>query len=189
MRCNSCGTMNVEGRALCSECGEPLTRYAEEVTGRVRAETRAKARLAAIRPPAVPIAMALAALWCIAVLWSMVYGPGASAAQAMALQPLGDTEILEPNTKALGGLSAVIHTVSLIPVAITLAVTIWGVWTQRTWAWYVAAGAIILNVGLAVQALASAPVLSILRGAAGIAMAVAWYREDVRQWFCVGRGG
>jgi hypothetical protein len=182
MRCESCGAMNPDGRAICSECGAPLTRYADDVTGRVRAETRARVRQARMRPPAVPIAAALAGVWA-------VLGPAAYAVGAFRARPVTNAEGTNYIWSALGAVPVFFGIVTALPFAVGLAIIAWGVWTQRAWAWHAVCGAILVDIALAMHMYPESPVVAVFRGLVGLALAAAWYQPSVRQWYGVGRHG
>lgn len=185
MRCQSCNTENAEGHAICTECGAPLTGYAEGISGRVRGATRARVARETRRPPIVPVVAALGAVWAIAFLWSFVHGEWAGAASALATTDLADEEIRDANRQGITGLTAVARMLGAAPVPLALAGVVWGAWNQHAWAWYAVLTADALNLWQAANGFAASPFLSILRACAGIAVAVAWTRHDVRRWFGV----
>lgn len=130
------------------------------------------------RPTGVTVLAIL--VWICAAL--IVLGAAAliAASRFLALASIPDLPL-----STFGALGAVAAFVLLL-VAVVYAVTGWGLWTERRWAWYVAA---VFTALSAVSGLVSVIQGELVTSLVSVAIAalIGWYllRPDVQSWFGV----
>ncbi len=177
LRCPSCGADNDEGASICGACSRPLTAYAGDVTGYVRAETVARAASLQVRPRWVPWIAGLEALMAI-------FGPFGSVVSRFSSTPsAASNEGTGYIFAAIGTAGAAITAFLLVPVGLILLLGAYGVMTQRSWAWNVTVGVLAILTASGVLRLGSSPVVGaalIGAGAAGLGL---WFRNDTREWY------
>ncbi len=178
MRCPQCQTEATEGLAFCEVCGAPLTAYGSPVPGVATTATLEKLARLRVRPAVIP--------WMAAfVAAAALFGPFAALLAKYNSRPTMNPEGTNYMTSAFSAVGITLAALVLVPIGLALLVTVWGVLTQRTWAW--TAGFLVL-LSVAAAGLTSAvpgPFLKAVLFTITASMAWFWFREDAKDWYGV----
>lgn len=172
IQCPNCGTPNDTGAALCKACMHPLTAYAGQLKGEEYQGKLAKqVEDLETRPPAVIAMTVLDIVFALGWPLGKVLG-------SFLHRPTTNAEGTNYAASTFGAIGSIFTAVGLIPVAVALIVVAWGTWTQRSWAWMVNFGVLIVFVALNLR-----PSPLALFAVAAIAIGVFWAMPRTKSWY------
>lgn len=175
--CPHCGEANDPGRAVCENCGTPLTAYGGQVGEEQNFERKLAAQVTALETrPAAVNAMVLFQLLFV-LLW-----PVAVVMASFAARPHTNAEGTNYIASAVGALGPFFTSITMLPMALLLCFLAYATLTQKTWAWMADLGVPAIAVIVALV-LRWNPLLLLLWGIAAVALTYLWLQPRTKHWY------